>query len=89
MTNSTWIFYLFVAFVKPGNKITHNVLSFAIIYFFRVTICYGVLSRRKVIVDCQSAESYFITRFGTVHFTTRMHFRSYPSFLKELCPTVS
>ena len=88
MTYSTWIFYLFVAFVKPGSKTTHNALIFAII-FFRVTICYGVLSRREVIVDWQSAKSYFRTRFGTAHCTTRMYFRSYPSFLKGLCPTVS
>lgn len=45
MTYSTWIFYLFVAFVKPGSKTTHNALIFAIIYFlelqFAMEYCQG------------------------------------------------
>ena len=45
MTCSTWIFYLFVAFVKPGGKTTRNALIFAIIYFlelqFAMEYCQG------------------------------------------------
>ena len=76
MTYSTWIFYLFVAFVKPGSKTTHNALIFAIIYF---------LELQFAMEYCQGGRLSWTDR----HCTTRMYFRSYPSFLKEPCPTVS
>ena len=44
MTYSAWIFYLFVAFVKPGSKTTHNALIFAIIFLelqFAMEYCQG------------------------------------------------